>query len=220
MTRQDDGSDGFLSRWSRLKRTGGEEGAEAAEVPPGVPETLSDRPDVEILEELGLPDPETLGPGDDFSAFMAKAVPERIRQLALRRLWGSNPVLANLDGLVDYGEDFTDAALVVADLATAYRVGKGMPQPEPVAPEAVTPEETEAEAEAASEELAGGDPGTSDEAADDPALAAKDAVAAPAADPPAAVDPGPTPPSDDLAAARPRRMRFTVAPVPTPPETA
>jgi hypothetical protein len=53
-------------------------------------------------------------------------VPERIRRRALRRLWLSNPVLANLDTLVEYGEDYTDAATVVENLSTAYQVGKGM----------------------------------------------------------------------------------------------
>ncbi|MEC8039849.1 MAG: DUF3306 domain-containing protein, partial [Pseudomonadota bacterium] len=38
----------------------------------------------------------------------------------------SNPVLANVDMLVDYGEDFTDSAMVVENLQTAYQVGKGM----------------------------------------------------------------------------------------------
>ena len=57
---------------------------------------------------------------------MAKAVPDRIRRRALRRLWLSNPALANLDGLLDYGEDFTDSATVVENIQTAYQVGKGM----------------------------------------------------------------------------------------------
>ncbi|SLN30495.1 hypothetical protein PSA7680_01459 [Pseudoruegeria aquimaris] len=82
--------------------------------------------DAEILAELDLPDPDTLSAGDDFSAFMAKAVPEHLRRRALRRLWVSNPTLANLDSLVDYGEDFTDAANVVETLQTSYQVGKGM----------------------------------------------------------------------------------------------
>ena len=81
--------------------------------------------DAEILEELGLPDPDTLDEGDDFSRFMGGAIPTRLRNRALRRLWLTNPVLANLDELVDYGEDFTDAATVVENLQTAYRVGKG-----------------------------------------------------------------------------------------------
>ncbi len=84
------------------------------------------RPDDEILAELGLPDPDTLSEGDDFKAFLRETVPARIRTRALRRLWISNPVLANVDGLVDYGEDFTDAACVLEKLQTAYQVGKGM----------------------------------------------------------------------------------------------
>ncbi|WP_294622919.1 DUF3306 domain-containing protein [uncultured Roseovarius sp.] len=87
---------------------------------------LEAKTDEDVLEELGLPDPDALQPGDDFSAFMAKAVPDRIRRRALRRLWLSNPALANLDGLLDYGEDFTDSATVVENLQTAYQVGKGM----------------------------------------------------------------------------------------------
>ncbi len=82
--------------------------------------------DEELLAELDLPDPETLKPGDDVSAFMAKAVPDRLRRRALRQLWRLNPILANVDGLVDYGEDFTDGALVVENLQTAYQVGRGM----------------------------------------------------------------------------------------------
>ena len=87
---------------------------------------LEERPDEEVLAELELPDPDSMKQGDDFSAFMSEAVPERLRRRALRQLWRSNPVLANLDNLVDYGEDYTDAALVIENLQSAYRVGKGM----------------------------------------------------------------------------------------------
>ncbi|MGX0975757.1 NACalpha-BTF3-like transcription factor [Roseovarius sp. MBR-51] len=87
---------------------------------------LAEKTDEELCEELGLPDPDTLKLGDDFRAFMGKAVPERLRRRALRRLWVSNPVLANIDGLVDYAEDYTDSAMVVPDMKTAYQVGKGM----------------------------------------------------------------------------------------------
>ena len=82
--------------------------------------------DEEILADLGLPDPDEMKPGDDFKAFMSDAVPARLRTRALRKLWITNPVLANVDGLVDYGQDFTDAATVVEHLQTAYQVGKGM----------------------------------------------------------------------------------------------
>lgn len=87
---------------------------------------LAEKPDDEILSELGLPDPDTLGPGDDFKAFMTKAVPERLRRRALRTLWRSNPVLACVDGLNDYDDDFNSAAENVTAFKTAYQVGKGM----------------------------------------------------------------------------------------------
>lgn len=82
--------------------------------------------DEELLEELGLPDPDSLTEGDDFRRFLAETVPARLKTRALRRLWQVNPVLANLDGLVDYGEDYTDAACVIENLQSAYQVGKGM----------------------------------------------------------------------------------------------
>jgi hypothetical protein len=57
---------------------------------------------------------------------MHSAVPERLRRRALRTLWRSNPVLANVDDLVDYGEDFKADSLTGAVIKTAYQVGKGM----------------------------------------------------------------------------------------------
>ena len=86
----------------------------------------AEKTDAEVLEELGLPDPDSLKLGDDVRAFMAKTVPDRIRRRALRQLWRTNPVLACLDGLNDYDDDYTDAATVVPNLKTAYQVGKGM----------------------------------------------------------------------------------------------
>ncbi|MDJ0629012.1 MAG: DUF3306 domain-containing protein [Rhodobacter sp.] len=120
--------DGFLDRWSRRKRAVTlEEDAPASPAadpaPPQVDETLSE---AELLAELGLPDPDTLQEGDDFTVFLKEGVPEFLKKRALRKLWLTNPALANLDGLLDYGEDFTDAAMVPEVLATAYKVGKGL----------------------------------------------------------------------------------------------
>lgn len=89
-------------------------------------DALEVQTDAEVLEELGLQDPDTMEAGDDFSAFMAKAVPTRLRNRALRKLWLSNPALANLDALVDYGEDFTTSADAVEVVQTTYQVGKGL----------------------------------------------------------------------------------------------
>lgn len=115
------------------------------------------RTDEEILTELNLKAPEEMQPGDDFSPFMQVAVPERLRRRALRVLWRSNPVLANVDNLVDYGEDFTDAATVIADLQTTYQVGKGMlAHVEKLAAEAAQPDAAAEDTEHA-EELAAAD---------------------------------------------------------------
>ena len=117
--------------WSRRKAAvAAEEAQDAAEVQERArAETaveLKAKTDEEILEELGLPDPTTLKPGDDFAAFLKDAVPDRIKKVALRKLWTSNPILANVDGLLDYGEDFTDAAVGAGVVETTYQVGKGM----------------------------------------------------------------------------------------------
>lgn len=117
--------------WAERRRAVAAEEARAADAARlrGEAEALAEieaLEDAEALEQLGLPDPDTLEPGSDFSAFMGKLVPGRLRARALRRLWGTNPVLANLDALVEYGEDYTDAATVVENMATTYEVGKGM----------------------------------------------------------------------------------------------
>ncbi|MGV6846965.1 MAG: DUF3306 domain-containing protein [Marinibacterium sp.] len=117
--------------WTRRKAAvAAEERAEQAALDAAARSEIAaaqaDRTDAELLAEHNLPDPETLGEGDDFRAFLDNAIPDRLKTRALRRLWRVNPVLANLDGLVDYGEDFTDAATVMDSLTTAYRVGKGM----------------------------------------------------------------------------------------------
>ena len=128
MTRADPSAADF---WSRRRaavqaEARAEEAARRAEEEAEARAALEARSDAEILAELNLPDPDRLQPGDDVAGFMARAVPDRLRRRALRRLWRLNPVLANVDGLVDYGEDFTDAACVLENLQTAYQVGKGM----------------------------------------------------------------------------------------------
>lgn len=87
---------------------------------------LAERSDEELLAEAGQPEPETLESAEDVREFLKAALPERLKTRALRRLWRLNPIFANLDGLVDYGEDFTDAATVVENMQTVYQVGKGM----------------------------------------------------------------------------------------------
>lgn len=130
----------FISRWSRLKAEAKSKPVESAAlqpegegldppadtVPQLTPQQLEDMTDDELLQHFDLPEPEALKQGDDFSVFMKAAVPARLRNRALRKLWLSNPALANVDMLVDYGDDFTDAAMSVPGMTTAYQVGKGI----------------------------------------------------------------------------------------------
>jgi hypothetical protein len=122
--------DDFLSRWSRRKRAVADEAAEtkaaAAPEPVDEPKPETDEEETALLARLNLPVPESLGPGDDFSVFMQAGVPGFLRQRALRVLWKSNPVLANLDGLNDYDDDFTSPELTQKVLATAYKIGRGI----------------------------------------------------------------------------------------------
>lgn len=63
--------------------------------------------------------------GSDYTRFMEKGVPDAVRKRALRKLWSSNPILANIDGLNDYDEDFTDAALAIKIVGSNYKPGSG-----------------------------------------------------------------------------------------------
>lgn len=178
--------------------------AEAAAARAEVERAQAARSDGEILEDLGLQDPDLMQMGDDFAAFMNTAVPERLRRRALRTLWRSNPVLANLDGLIDHGEDFTDAAMVVPNMKSAYQVGKGMMRhvealakaAEAEVEAGIQPDATEA-ASAEAEQDQSADTNTTPEVLAAPEQTPVDAMrsAAGSADAPA----------------RPRHMRFTFA---------
>ena len=106
--------------WSRRRAGVAEEvAAEEAGALAQEHAALEEMSDAELLATFDLPDPETMKMGDDFSVFMSKAIPDRLRRMALRKLWVSNPVLANVDSLVDYGEDYTDAAMVIENTVPA-----------------------------------------------------------------------------------------------------
>ncbi len=182
----------------------GPSGGESPAAGPG-PEAESEE---ELLARLGLPAPETLRPGDDFAAFMKAAIPQAIRRRALRRLWAINPDLANLDGLIDYGEDFSDGATVVEGMTTAWEAGKGYAR-------AVLSDEEEAQSENADEAVSAVPAQAPEEGGDLPAPPAGDALSAEAPDPSDAREsPGEENLRHDISgrdqdlAAAPRRMSF------------
>ena len=133
----------FLRRWSRRKQAARKPAKDAAPAKPDAPQIEPDEsPAVSrdpnepsespaaVDEAPDLPDIDSLTAESDFTPFMKPGVPEALKNRALRKLWRINPVFGRLDGLNDYDGDFTDAASVVKDLKTLYKVGRGfLPDP-------------------------------------------------------------------------------------------
>ncbi|MGH1481389.1 MAG: DUF3306 domain-containing protein [Geminicoccales bacterium] len=129
--------EGFLGRWSRRKASTKTTAAVEHISPPTdlvddkkLPTAVEGEPDDQqptekAFDPATLPDIDKMGPGSDFSVFMQSGVPSALKTKALRKLWLVKPELANLDGLIDYGEDLTGSFKVVDQLKTAYQVGKG-----------------------------------------------------------------------------------------------
>ena len=131
----------FLARWSRLKRKARAEPRSGTgrqppilEAPPREPASAPAAPTPATPATPELPPLESLGKDSDYTPFMRADVPDTLRNEALQRLWRSDPVFANLDGLLEYGEDFGAAFATGGVVATAYRVLQGMPEPGSVAP--------------------------------------------------------------------------------------
>lgn len=128
----------FLSRWSRRKLE-----AREAEEKPGVEEANAPREadagttaarEAELQanrEAAEAVDLAALDERSDFSVFMKDGVPAMLRRKAMAALWRSSPVFANIDGLVDYGENFADPGLVQKTLQSAWQVGQGYLKAEP-----------------------------------------------------------------------------------------
>jgi len=104
---------------------------------------LAERDDVELLSELGLPAPEELLSGEQLRAFLKAQLPQRLKSRALRAFWRTNPVLACLDGLNDYEDDYTAAATAGKAVNTLYVVGKGFAPPVTDALEKIMEEDEE-----------------------------------------------------------------------------
>ncbi|MBY6092263.1 DUF3306 domain-containing protein [Maritimibacter alkaliphilus] len=137
--------------WTRRRQAVAEEArreveAERQAVAQAHEAELEAKTDEELLAELGLPEPETLTGGEELRAFLAADLPQRLKRRALRTLWRSNPVLACLDGLNDYDEDFTGGGAAPVAVQTLYQVGRGFVQKVEEVAEAVGDENVEEEA--------------------------------------------------------------------------
>ena len=89
-----------------------------------------------------LPPVEELTADSDYTQFLADGVPEELTRAALRKLWLSDPVFAEMDGLDTYIQDFNLTDPVITTAHTSYQAGRGyldMDEPAVVeAPEGVT----------------------------------------------------------------------------------
>ncbi|MGO8917148.1 MAG: DUF3306 domain-containing protein [Stellaceae bacterium] len=137
----------FLKRWSRLKQA-----ARTPAAPPAAPPAA--HPPEAAAEEPALPPLDSLTKDSDYTPFLRPGVPEALRKEALQRLYRSDPVLANLDGLVDYAEDFGAPFRAAGVVATVYRVLEGMPGREREAPRPAESQETAGEASDATPDTA------------------------------------------------------------------
>ncbi|EKV29505.1 hypothetical protein C882_0327 [Caenispirillum salinarum AK4] len=135
--------DSFLSRWSRRKAEArhaerepehaappaeaSDEDLPAPAEPDAAPVDAREREDEEPLD---LPDIDSLTAESDYTVFLKEKVPAALRKQALRKLWRSDPVLANLDGLNDYDDDYSTPAVAGAAVRTAYNALRGYARPE------------------------------------------------------------------------------------------
>jgi hypothetical protein len=112
----------FLSRWSRLKRAGGEAGRPSApdstSAAPATPDGAhapmdAKDPDAPLPE---LPPIDQLTSDSDFRPFMDPRVPDALRRLALKKLY-ADPHFNVQDMLDDFAEDYTLLETLPAGMA-------------------------------------------------------------------------------------------------------
>jgi hypothetical protein len=102
--------DGFLARWSRLKRDQAAPPApQAPAAPAPAPADEAALPEGKTREELiaALPKLEDLVPGQSLADFMRPWVPAALRHAALRRMWLLDPAISGyVDPALDYAYDY------------------------------------------------------------------------------------------------------------------
>lgn len=172
MTARDEES--FLGRWSRRKRAGEPEPAgqpAPARPEPPVGEAAEDEAEAARRQANRAAaeaiDIDAIDYDSDLSDFFKDGVPAALKQAALRKMWTSNPVFANLDGLNDYDHDYNVIDTILTKFQSAWQVGRGYRTEEEEAPSGDETPESSQQAEAADADPAASDP--SPRQADEPA---------------------------------------------------
>ena len=122
----------FLSRWSKRKSESNEVSLKneqneknTVDVKDELTEEENKLSNDELAEKYEVTNPEKIDNPLDLRNILKENIPDRLKQVALRKLWKLVPAYGEISELVEYGEDFTDAATVIENLQTSYIVGKG-----------------------------------------------------------------------------------------------
>ena len=122
----------FLSRWSKRKSESNEVSSKSeqnekntVDVKDVLIEEENKLSNEELAEKYEVTNPEKIDNPLDLRNILKENLPDRLKQVALRKLWKLVPAYGEISELVEYGEDFTDAATVIENLQTSYIVGKG-----------------------------------------------------------------------------------------------
>ena len=115
--------EGFLTRWSRLKREADEAGTEAApseprpataessEPAPPSGEAASGEltePEARAADVAVLPPIESITATTDIRAFLASGIPAHLTRAALSRAWAADPAIRDFVGLAENAWNFND----------------------------------------------------------------------------------------------------------------
>ena len=121
---------GLLSRWSARKHAVAQSEADTENAEVAAKLQNANRMETEARQsanrqaaeaiDIDIADYDT-----DFTPFLKDGVPAALRRRALQALWRTNPMLANVDGLNDYDEDFRVAEASFEVMKSSWEVGRG-----------------------------------------------------------------------------------------------
>ena len=106
----------FYARWSRRKMESKTD-LDIVEESVSSEQNADEEPAVPALTDADMPALETLHDDSDYSGFLSPKVSDKLREIALRKLFHSK-AFNIVDGLDDYDDDF-NTALPLGDIVTA-----------------------------------------------------------------------------------------------------
>lgn len=120
----------LISRWAARKHAVAQSEAAAARAQTEAGREEAERAETQARqtanrEQAEAIDIDTADYKTDFTPFLKDGVPPALRRQALKALWRTNPILANVDGLNDYDEDFRAVGSAFEIIKSTWQVGRG-----------------------------------------------------------------------------------------------